>query len=64
MRWSETLIPTLKEDPTEAVAASHRLMVRAGMFRQVGAGSYTYLPLGLRVLRNLRVRPVEPPGGG
>ncbi len=53
MRWTETLIPTLKEDPSEAVAASHRLMLRAGMVRQVGAGSYTYLPLGLRVLRKI-----------
>lgn len=53
MRWSETFIPTLRSDPAEAMAASHRLMVRAGMIRQVGAGSYAYLPLGARVLNNV-----------
>ncbi len=53
MRWSATLIPTLKEAPSDAVAASHRLMLRAGMIRQVGSGLYTYLPLGLRALRKL-----------
>lgn len=50
MRWSNLLIPTLKEDPTEAEAASHRLMIRSGMVRQLAAGIYCYLPLGQRVL--------------
>jgi prolyl-tRNA synthetase len=51
MRWSHALIPTLKETPADAVAPSHVLLLRAGMIRQLGAGAYTYLPLGLRVLR-------------
>jgi prolyl-tRNA synthetase len=50
VRWSKGLIPTLKETPADAVAPSHVLLVRAGMIRQLGAGAYTYLPLGLRVL--------------
>ncbi len=50
MRWSRALIPTLKETPADAVAPSHVLLLRAGMIRQLGAGAYTYLPLGLRVL--------------
>ncbi len=50
MRWSQALIPTQKESPTDAVAPSHVLLLRAGMIRQLGAGAYTYLPLGLRVL--------------
>ncbi|MFO0890711.1 MAG: proline--tRNA ligase [Isosphaeraceae bacterium] len=50
MRWSNALIPTLKETPADAVAPSHVLLLRAGMIRQLGAGAYTYLPLGLRVL--------------
>lgn len=51
MRWSNALIPTLKETPADAVAPSHVLLLRAGMIRQLGAGAYTYLPLGLRVLQ-------------
>ena len=50
MRWSKSLIPTLKEDPAEAEAISHRLMVRAGLVRQLAAGIYVYLPLGQRVM--------------
>ena len=50
MRWTRTLIPTLKEDPAEVEAASHRLMMRAGMIRRLGAGVYTYLPLVFRAL--------------
>jgi len=53
MRTSQTLIPTLREDPGEAETISHRLMLRAGMIRKVAAGIYTYLPLGLRVLRKI-----------
>jgi prolyl-tRNA synthetase len=50
MRASHSLIPTLRDDPADAVAASHRLLVRAGMVRQVGAGLWTWLPLGWRSL--------------
>ena len=53
MRTSQTLLPTLREDPGEAETVSHRLMVRAGMIRKVAAGIYTYLPLGLRVIRKI-----------
>ncbi len=53
MRQSQVLIPTIKEDPTGADVASHRLMLRAGIIRQVAAGLYTWLPLGLRVIRKL-----------
>ena len=48
---SKYLIPTLKDDPADAEAASHRLLVRGGFVRQIGAGLYTYLPLGWRVLQ-------------
>ena len=50
MRWSRSFIPTLREDPADAEAASHRLMVRAGLVRQLAAGIYVYLPLGQRVM--------------
>ena len=53
MRWSQALIPTLKESPADAVAPSHVLLLRAGMIRQLGAGAYTYLPLGFRVLHKV-----------
>ena len=53
MRWSQALIPTLKESPADAVAPSHVLLLRAGMIRQVGAGAYTFLPLGFRVLHKV-----------
>ena len=53
MRVSQLLIPTLREDPGEAETVSHRLMLRAGMIRKVAAGIYTYLPLGLRVIRKI-----------
>ena len=49
MRYSQMLIPTVKETPADAVVASHRLMMRAGMIRKLAAGIYTYLPLGWRV---------------
>jgi len=51
MRWSKTFIPTLKEDPQDAEAASHKLMVRAGLIRRLTAGAYSYLPLGYRILK-------------
>jgi prolyl-tRNA synthetase len=53
MRQSQLLIPTLREDPGEAEIVSHRMMLRAGMIRKVAAGIYTYLPLGLRVIRKV-----------
>jgi prolyl-tRNA synthetase family II len=49
MRWSQLHIPTLREDPADADAASHRLLVRAGFIRQLMAGHYSLLPLGIRV---------------
>ena len=53
MRLSQYILPTLKEDPSDAVVLSHRLMVRAGLIRKESAGMYIYLPLGWRVLRNI-----------
>src|SRR5436305_2385527 len=53
MRLSEYFLPLLKENPAEAQIVSHRLMLRAGMIRQSAAGIYSWLPLGLRVLRNI-----------
>jgi prolyl-tRNA synthetase len=47
------LIPTLRQDPAEAEVISHRLLVRAGMIRQVARGIYDFLPLGLRVVRKV-----------
>ncbi len=49
MRYSQALIPTVKETPADAVVVSHRLMLRAGMIRKLAAGIYTYLPLANRV---------------
>jgi prolyl-tRNA synthetase len=53
MRFSQSLIPLIKETPSEATIASHRLMLRAGMVRQHSAGIYSWLPLGLRVLNKV-----------
>jgi prolyl-tRNA synthetase len=53
MRLSAYFLPTLKENPAEAQIVSHRLMLRAGMVRQSAAGIYTWLPLGLRVLKKI-----------
>jgi prolyl-tRNA synthetase len=53
MRWSKSLIPTLKEDPADAEVVSHKLLVRAGMIRQVSRGIYDYLPLALRTIRKI-----------
>jgi len=50
MRWTQLLIPTLKEAPADAQAVSHQLMLRAGLIRQLGAGTFSFLPLGLRSL--------------
>ena len=49
MRWSQMFIPTLRDDPADAVAPSHRLLIRGGFIRQLMAGSYSMLPLGMRV---------------
>jgi prolyl-tRNA synthetase len=53
MRMTKLLIPTLKEDPSDAEVVSHRLMVRAGMIRKLTTGIYSYLPLGYRSLRKM-----------
>lgn len=53
MRWSDLLIPTLKETPQDAEIPSHQLMLRAGLIRRLGSGLYTYLPLGFRSLRKV-----------
>ncbi len=53
MRLSKYFLPLLKETPAEAKIVSHRLMLRAGMVRQLGSGIYSWLPLGLKVLRNI-----------
>src|ERR1043166_8569999 len=50
MRLSKSLVPPLREEPAEAEALSHKLMLRAGLVRQLAAGIYVYLPLGQRVL--------------
>ncbi|MBN2105920.1 MAG: proline--tRNA ligase [Deltaproteobacteria bacterium] len=54
MRYSQLLIPTLREDPAEAEVASHRLMMRSGMIRKVAAGIYSTLPLGQRVIQKTK----------
>ncbi|MGO8752524.1 MAG: proline--tRNA ligase [Thermoguttaceae bacterium] len=51
MRWTQTLVPTMKETPEGAEIPSHILMLRAGLINQVMSGAYTYLPLGLRSLK-------------
>src|SRR6202161_3053770 len=53
MRLSQSLIPTLKETPAEAQIASHRLMLRAGLVRQMASGIYAWLPAGHRVLTKI-----------
>ena len=53
MKASQFLISTLKEAPADAEVASHKLMMRAGMIKKLGAGIYTYMPMGLRVIRKV-----------
>ncbi len=53
MRWTQTLIATQRDDPQEAEIPSHRLMIRSGLMRKLASGLYTFLPLGLRVLRKV-----------
>jgi prolyl-tRNA synthetase len=52
-RWSKLFIPTLREAPADAEVASHKLLLRAGYVRQLGAGIYSYLPLGQRALNKI-----------
>lgn len=53
MRWTQTIVPTLKETPAEAEIVSHKLLLRAGLIRKLTGGLYTFLPLGLRALRKV-----------
>ena len=53
MRWSQSFIPTLKETPSDAEIISHQLLLRAGLVRKLTGGLYTFLPMGLRVLRKV-----------
>ena len=53
MRWTKTLIPTLREAPSDAEIASHKLLLRAGLIRKLSGGLYTFLPLGLRALHKV-----------
>ncbi|MDX1961376.1 MAG: proline--tRNA ligase [Leptospiraceae bacterium] len=53
MKASEYILPTTKDDPSDAVVASHKLMIRAGLVRKSSAGLYNFLPLGYRVLRKI-----------
>jgi prolyl-tRNA synthetase len=52
-RWSQLFIPTLREAPADAEVASHKLLLRAGYIRQLGAGLYSFLPLGQRSLNKI-----------
>jgi prolyl-tRNA synthetase len=54
MYWTKVFIPTLKETPKEAESQGHQLLLRAGFVRMLMAGSYTYLPMGLRVLEKIQ----------
>jgi prolyl-tRNA synthetase len=53
MRWTQTFIPTLKEVPADAEIISHQLLVRAGLVRKLTGGLYTFLPMGLRVMKKI-----------
>jgi len=53
MRWSRSLVATLREDPQEAEIVSHKLMVRAGLIRKLSGGLYTFMPFGLRALQKV-----------
>ena len=58
MRLTRLFVPTLREVPAEAEVVSHKLLLRAGMIRQVARGIYDFLPLGVRVLHRLHQGPV------
>ena len=53
MKFSKYFIPTLKDDPADAEIVSHKLMIRSGMIKQSSSGIYSWLPLGLRVLKKI-----------
>jgi prolyl-tRNA synthetase len=53
MKWTQTLIPTLRDAPSDAEIISHKLLLRAGLIRKLAGGVYTFLPLGLRALRKI-----------
>ena len=53
MRWSKSFHPTLRDDPADAEAVSHKLLVRAGFMRQLSSGIYSLLPLGFRVVKKI-----------
>jgi prolyl-tRNA synthetase len=53
MRWSQYFIPTLREEPADAEVVSHKLLLRAGLIRQLGAGIYSYLPIAQRSILNI-----------
>ena len=53
MKWTQTLIPTLREAPADAEIVSHKLLLRAGLIRKLAGGVYTFLPAGLRALRKV-----------
>lgn len=53
MKWTKTLIPTLREAPADAEILSHKLLLRAGLIRKLAGGVYTFLPVGLRALRKV-----------
>ena len=53
MKASQFFVSTLKEAPADAEVLSHKLMVRAGMIKRLGAGIYSYMPMGLRVIRRV-----------
>jgi len=53
MKWTQSLIPTLREAPADAEIVSHKLLLRAGLIRKLAGGVYTFLPLGLRALRKV-----------
>ena len=54
MKWTKSLIQTLREDPGDAEIDSHKLLIRAGLARKVAGGLYAYLPLGMRSLRKIQ----------
>ena len=54
MRWSQAFIPTLRDDPADAEAVSHRLLIRAGFIRQLMSGVYSLLPIAFRVRAKIR----------
>jgi len=53
MKASQFLVSTLKEAPQDAEIVSHQLMIRSGMIKKLGAGIYSYMPMGLRVIRKV-----------